>query len=65
MDSNLIQTGALIGLMTYVVSVLFIRLGIKKRDEDRRLKDRRVAHVHAPIERRQNPQDRRQMERRG
>ena len=65
MDSELIKTGALIALMTYVVSVLFFRLGIKQRDEDRRLKDRRVSHVHAPIERRSNSLDRRQLDRRG
>jgi len=64
MDFQLLETGALVVLMTYVISVLFFRLGITKRDEDRRLKDRRVAHVHMPIERRQSHGDRRQLDRR-
>ena len=65
MDTNLIETGALVVLMTYIISVIFFRLGISKRDEDRRLKDRRVSYVHAPIERRASHPDRRQLERRG
>jgi len=59
MEINFWSTSLFIVVIVYLAVVLFIRIGVNSRQGERRLKDRRVASVHIPIERRRNPMDRR------
>ena len=52
-------------VLVYLTVVLFIRVGFNSRQGERRLKDRRTASAHIPIERRRNSMDRRGDSRRG
>ncbi len=51
--------------VVYIIPVLMMRAGINRRQNNRRLIERRVQVQHCPIERRQEVLDRRQMCRRG
>jgi len=65
MEKEVFYLALLIGVLVYIIPVLKMRIGLNRRKDDRRLKDRRVATVHMPIERRRNPMDRRGLSRRG
>jgi len=52
-------------VLIYLAVVIFIRVGLNSRKGERRLKDRRVATIHIPIERRRTRVDRREESRRG
>ena len=64
MEMNIWSIGLLIIVSIYIVIVLFVRTERNHRKGERRLKERRVATVHIPVERRQNSIDRREMSRR-
>jgi len=65
MDKDIFYLALAIGMAVYIIPVLTMRIGLNRRKDDRRLKDRRVARAHIPIERRRNPVDRREESRRG
>ncbi len=59
MEIDFWYSTALVLAIIYTIPVLIIRLGLNRRKENRREKDRRVFFQHVPIERRQNHHDRR------
>jgi len=59
MDINSWYLIALVLAIIYIIPVLIIRIGLNRRKDNRRIKDRRVSFQHVPIERRKNNYDRR------
>lgn len=65
MEINTWLIVAVVAVVVYLIPVFIIKIGLTRRRNKRRSKDRRERFEHVPIERRINKDDRRKLDRRG